>query len=340
MISFSLKLSPFQKLWSTGVGLVLLLTTPALLTACGGAGITSGSTSTQTQLTATPSTVPALPQVIATQAVVQTTPTPTAAPQNEATPTATKESQLPNLAGRKINIAVENAYLPFNYIELKTGQPGGWDYAAWAEICRRLNCVPNFVQARLDGMLEAVSQGQFDVAADGIVILEERAKLVDFSTGYLNLAQRILVRADESRFETPEQLQAKTELILGAQKGTTNYDTAQKLVGRDRVRSFDTPALAVQALLAGEIDGVIVDEIGGQGYVGPNADKVKLTGPALSVDQFGFAFPKGSDLVEPVNLALATMQADGFLDKLAGQYFSAKFTLTYDDIGPGAYGGN
>ncbi|MBN1220072.1 MAG: amino acid ABC transporter substrate-binding protein [Anaerolineae bacterium] len=251
--------------------------------------------------------------------------------------TAEVESQLPDLAGRAINIAVENAYLPFNYIELATGQAGGWDYEVWNEICRRLNCVPHYVETRWDGMIEAVSRGEFDVAADGIVILEERARLVDFSTGYLNIEQRFLARADEDRFATPEELQSNQDLIVGVQTGTVNYTTAEELVGLNRVQSFAGLEQAVQALLADEVDVVIMDEIGGQGYGGPDADKLKLVGPPLSIDQFGFAYPKGSDLIEPVNLALASMQADGFLDKLAEKYFSNQFTLTDNDIGPGAY---
>jgi polar amino acid transport system substrate-binding protein len=247
------------------------------------------------------------------------------------------ESKLPDLGGRTINIAVENAYLPFNYVLLETGEPGGWDYDAWNEICRRLNCVPNYVEARWDGMIEAVSQGEFDVAANGIVILEERAWLVDFSDGYINVEQRFLVRAEEDRFETPEELQADDSLIIGAQLGTVNYDTAEALVSQNRVKAFDTFDLTVQALIAGEVDVVIMDETAGQGYVGPEADKLKLVGPPLSIDQFGFIYPPGSDLVEPVNLALASMKADGFLDELAEKYFSDRFTITYNDIGRGAY---
>ena len=258
----------------------------------------------------------------------------------EATPTAEpteEKTELPDLKGRPINIAVENAYLPFNYVLLETGEPGGWDYDAWNEICRRLNCVPNYVEARWDGMIEAVSQGEFDVAANGIVILEERARQVDFSDGYMNIEQRFLVRAEEDRFETPEELQADDNLIIGVQLGTVNYDTANALTGQDRLNAFDTFDLAVQALIAGEVDVVIMDETAGQGYVGPEADKLKLVGPPLSVDQCGFIYPPGSALVEPVNLALASMKADGFLDDLAEKYFSDRFTITYNDIGRGAY---
>jgi len=55
-------------------------------------------------------------------------------------------------------------------------------------------------------------------------------------------------------------------------------------------------------------------------------------GDSLSSDQLGFIFPKGSDLVEPVNKALAVMRENGTLDELADKYFSDKFKLTYDDI--------
>ena len=272
-------------------------------------------------------------------APTKSTPKPTPTPAEkiiEPTPTEEKE-KFPDLAGRIINIAVENAYLPFNYIELATGEPGGWDYEVWNEICQRLNCIPNFVEARWDGMVEAVSQGQFDAAGNGIVILEERAKMVDFSEGYMTIEQRFLVRTDEDRFETPEELQADPNLIVGVQGGTVNYNTAEELAGLNRIQSFDSMNLAVEALIAGEIDVVIMDEIGGQGYVGAEADKLKLVGPPLSIDQFGFVYPQGSDLVEPVNQALALMKADGFLDELADKYFSTQFSLTYDDIGWGAY---
>ncbi|MEM7343752.1 MAG: transporter substrate-binding domain-containing protein, partial [Chloroflexota bacterium] len=100
---------------------------------------------------------------------------------------------------------------------------------------------------------------------------------------------------------------------------------------------FDDFGLAVQALISGDVDAVIMDETAGQGYVGVNADELKLTGSSLSSDQLGFIYPKGSELVEPVNLALASMQQDGFLDGLADKYFSDKFALTYGDIGDGAY---
>jgi ABC-type transport system substrate-binding protein len=266
-----------------------------------------------------------------------------AAPAEEA-PAATEEAEaaapseagaLPDLGGREVTVAIENAYLPFNYVNLETGEPGGWDYDAWAEICQRLNCKPVFMEAAWDGMIAAVNQGQFDAAADGITITDERAEQVDFSDGYINVNQRLLARVDEDRFDGPEALAANADLRVGAVNGTTNYDTAVELVGEERIQPFDDFGVAVQALIAGDVDAVMAEETAGQGYVGANADKV---GDSMKSDALGFIFPKGSDLVEPVNMALTAMREDGTLDALAQKYFSDEFTLTYDDIGPGAYG--
>ncbi|MCZ7669006.1 MAG: transporter substrate-binding domain-containing protein [Chloroflexi bacterium] len=76
----------------------------------------------------------------------------------------------PTCKGREITIAVENAYLPFNYIDPATGEPAGWDYTVWNEICRLLNCAPSYIEAGWEGMIQAVADGQFDAAADGITI--------------------------------------------------------------------------------------------------------------------------------------------------------------------------
>jgi ABC-type transport system substrate-binding protein len=260
-----------------------------------------------------------------------------AAQEAPATEAAAAAGALPDLGGREVTVTIENAYLPFNYVDLKTGKPGGWDYDAWAEICKRLNCKPVFMESAWDSMIAAVAAGQFDVGADGITITEERAKQVDFSNGYINVEQRLLVRVDEDRFQNADELAAKPELRIGTQLGTSNYETAKKIVSEDRIQAFDDFGKAVEALIAGDVDAVMIDETAGQGYVGVNADKVKLVGPSISSDQLGFIFPKGSDLVEPVNQALAAMREDGTMDALAQKYFSPEFKLTYADIGPGAY---
>lgn len=245
--------------------------------------------------------------------------------------TAAATGELPDLGGQTITVAVENAYLPFNYIDPSTGEPAGWDYDALGEICSRLNCTPEFEATGWEGMIIAVSEGQFDLAADGITITEERAQQVDFSDGYISVEQRLLTRLDEDRFATLEEFEAG-DFVVGTQTGTTNFETASAAYGEDRVVAFSDFPLAIQALIAGDVDAVIIDDTAGVGYQGENADQLKLLDGSLASDELGFVFPKGSDLVAPFNAALASMKEDGTLDALADKFFSDAFTVTYDDL--------
>ncbi len=240
---------------------------------------------------------------------------------------------LPDLGGREITVAVENAYLPFNYIDEKTGEAGGWDYDVWNEICVRLNCTPVFTEAAWEGMINAVAAGQYDAAADGITITPERDELVDFSIGYVSIDQRLLVRKDETRINSIEDIVADPNLKLGTQTGTTNYATAQTYLPDERIEAFEQFPFAVQALVSGDIDAVIIDETAGQGYLGANSEDLKLVGPSMSSDQLGFIFPPGSDLVEPVNAALQSMMDDGTLNTFNAKYFGPNFNCDYTDTG-------
>lgn len=233
---------------------------------------------------------------------------------------------------RTVTIAVENAYLPFNYISLETGEPGGWDYDTWEEICTRLHCIPVFVEAAWDGMIQAVADGQFDAAGDGITNTPDRQEIVDFSIGYIQIQQRLLVRVGETRFSSIEEFADDLSLVMGTQVNTTNYETAVKFLPEDRIKAFEQFPFAIQALIAGDVDAVIIDEIVGMGYQGENSEQLDLIGPSISSDELGFIFPKGSVLVGPVNQALEAMIADGTLAALNEQYFGPSFALTEEDI--------
>jgi polar amino acid transport system substrate-binding protein len=102
------------------------------------------------------------------------------------------------------------------------------------------------------------------------------------------------------------------------------------------VTGFDTFGDAVQALIAKDVDGVAIDDTAGVGYVGVNADKIKLLPEKMVGQQLGFVFPKGSALVKPFNAAIAAMKADGTLEALAKKWFGGK-QITYDEIAPVTY---
>ncbi|HSN95485.1 MAG TPA: transporter substrate-binding domain-containing protein, partial [Anaerolineaceae bacterium] len=230
-------------------------------------------------------------------------------------------SAVVDLNCRTITIAVENAYLPFNYIEIASGQPGGWDYDTWTELCTLLHCAPVFKETGWDGLIQSVSDGLYDVGADGLTILPDRQKIVDFSDGYLQINQRLLVRAGETRFDSLEALAKDPNFTVGTQSGTSNYETTIKYVPAERVKAFEQMPFAIQSLLSKDVDAVVIDEVAGLGYQGQDQDKLAFVGPSMSSDQLAFIFPKGSDLVEPVNKAIAALKANGVLDKINAKFF-------------------
>jgi polar amino acid transport system substrate-binding protein len=220
----------------------------------------------------------------------------------------------------------ENAYTPLNFVDPVTGKAVGWEYDAVNEICRRLNCTVDWKLSSWDAMIPAVKDGQFDVGMDGITINDERKQQVDFSDPYMTSQQFMLVRADEDRFTNAAEFGADEKLLIGSQAGTTNFYTAvyEVLDGDEqnpRIKLFETFGAAVQALLAGDVDTVLMDAASSKGYIGANPDKLKVVGDPLGTEDFGFIFTPKSDLVAPFNAALNTMKQDGFVDHLNTRWF-------------------
>ncbi len=251
--------------------------------------------------------------------------------------TANVVYDLPDLAGRAVVAVTANDYIPLNFIDPASGKAVGWEYDAVNEICRRLNCVVDWQVTSWDAMIPAVAGGQFDVGMDGITINDERAAVVDFSAPYMTSQQFMLVRADETRFADPAAFAADAELLVGAQAGTSGFYTAvyEILDGDEanpRIILLENFGATVQALIAGDVDLVLVDAASGRGYIGANPDKLKIVGDALATEEFGFIFTPDSDLTAPFNAAIETMRADGFLNSLNTRWF-----FLTDPNGPDAY---
>ena len=236
---------------------------------------------------------------------------------------AAAQDELPDLEGREVFIAVENAYPPFNFIDEETNEGAGWDYDTWRYICGLLNCTPVFQQAAWDGLFEAQAAGEFDAAADGVTITEKRAKVVAFSIPYMTLRQELMARTDEDRFSTVEEFVANEDLRVAVQIATTNEEAAINLVGEDRVDSYDTYGLAVEALLTGDADAVVLDDSIAGAHLAQHPDELMIVDEPFTSEELAFTFEKDSDLIEPVNAAIAAMQLDGTLDKLYQKWIIA-----------------
>lgn len=233
---------------------------------------------------------------------------------------------LPDLGGRAVVVVTENAYPPLQFVDPKTGKAIGWEYDAMAEIAKRLNFKVEYQNSSWDAMIPAVSEGQYDLGMTGITIREDRKQKVDFSDPYMRSEMRMLVRADENRFTDEKSFAAFEEGLAAAQPGTTPfYVTVYNVLDGNeqnpRIKLFESFGAGIQALKAGDVDLALTDGVAAQGYVASSDGKLKIVGGPLGAEEFGFIFPRGSDLVAPVNAAIASMKADGTIDALNRKWF-------------------
>ena len=239
---------------------------------------------------------------------------------------AASAQSVPDLGGRTVVVVTENAYPPLQFIDPKTGEQIGWEYDAMNEIAKRLNFSVEYQNTSWDAMIQAVSDNQYQIGMTGITIKEERKEKVDFSDPYMRSEMFMLVRGDEDRFSDGASFAAVEDGLVGAQAGTTPFYVAvyEVLDGNEqnpRIKLFETFGASVQALKTGDVDVVLTDGTAGKGYVDASDGGLKLIGGPLGSEDFGFIFPKGSDLVAPVNAAIASMKADGTIDALNKKWF-------------------
>jgi polar amino acid transport system substrate-binding protein len=235
-------------------------------------------------------------------------------------------ADLPDLGGKAIVVVTENAYPPLQF--MRDGVAVGWEYDAMAEIAARLNLSVGYENISWDAMIPAVSEAQFDLGMTGITIREDRREKVNFSMPYMRSEMVMLVRGDEDRFIDAASFGANADLLMAAQPGTTPfyvgvYEVLDGNEANPRIKMFETFGAGVQALRNGDVDLALTDSTGGAGYVAASAGALKIVGEALGAEDFGFIFPKGSDLVDPINAAIAAMQADGTMDALNAKWFAA-----------------
>lgn len=241
-------------------------------------------------------------------------------------PRSAVADDLPDMHGREIVVASENGYPPLQFIDPDTGIAVGWEYDAVAAIADVLNLNVSYETTSWDAMLPAVAAGRFDMGMDGITIREDREESVDFSDPYMRSEMVMLVRADENRFTNADSFARFHDGRVGAQPGTTPFFVAiyELLDGNEanpRVKQYETFADSLEALQAGAVDMVLTDSTAGHGYVSAQPGQLKMVGEPLGTEDFGFIFPKGSELVAPFNQAIAMLKADGTLERLNQTWF-------------------
>ena len=174
--------------------------------------------------------------------------------------------------------------------------------------------------------LEAVQNGKSDIAMAGITVNEDRLANMDFTDSYATGVQVVIIKADSPAVQSIDDLASAA--LIGTQEGTTgyiycSYPPEEGGYGEDHVVAYETGAVAVQALLAGQVDCVVIDNQPAQEYVKANPG-LEILDTEFAVEDYAIAVKKGNtQLLEQVNKALGELIADGSVQKVVDKYITA-----------------
>lgn len=200
----------------------------------------------------------------------------------------------------------------------------GIDIEIAQEIAKKLGLELVIDNMEFTAALEAVQQGKSDMVMAGVTVDEDRLMVMDFSDSYATGVQVVIVK--EGSDVTMDNL---GEMMIGTQLGTTGYIYASDTpdnggYGEDHVIGYDNGITAVQALMNGQIDAVIIDNAPAQAFVDANPGLTILEGE-WAVEDYAIGFAKGNtELQEAVNQALAELIADGTVQKIIDKYIPAE----------------
>ena len=176
-----------------------------------------------------------------------------------------------------------------------------------------------------DAALQAVQTGKSDIVMAGVTVTDDRLEVMDFSDTYANGIQVVIV-PENSDIATIDDLEGK---LIGCQMGTTGYiycsDTPENGgYGEDAVIPYDDGAAAIQALMNGQVDCVVIDNAPAQEYVKANPG-LKILDTEFANENYAIGFAKGNTaLKDAVNAALIELVEDGTVQSIIDKYIPAE----------------
>jgi polar amino acid transport system substrate-binding protein len=257
--------------------------------------------------------------LVSCQAATTVAPTKTVKPADTAVtePTATVKLEPTAESKLKVTIATDATWPPFEYIDETSKAIIGFDIDLMNAIAAKANLEVEFVNVAWDALLAGVAQCQYDAAISSISITEERKANMLFSDPYYTVGQQIVVAADNTDITGVNSLKGKR---VGAQISTTGAELVSGIEGAELV-NFNTIGLAFQALMNGDVDAVVADNVMALGYVGKYPDKLKAVGEPLTGESIGIAVCKTKpELLAKINAGLAAVLDEGIIETLNAKW--------------------
>ncbi len=247
-------------------------------------------------------------------------PAPTAAAASDRAAAEPTEAPLSRPA-RTIRVGTEAAFPPFEFKD-EAGNIVGFDMDLLDAIAAEAGFEVEYVDTPFDGIFVALQSGDFDAVISAATIKPERAEIVDFSDPYFDAGLAVVVR-DDSDYQSVDDLVGQP---IGVQLGTTGDIEASTRYGDENVRRYDDVLLAFQALLNGDIEGIVNDLPVTKGYMANNPDaSLRLIEGMLTSEQYGIAVNKGKpELLAAINEGLAAVRASGAYEEIFNKWIAAE----------------
>ncbi|MGH3145545.1 MAG: ABC transporter substrate-binding protein [Rubrobacter sp.] len=195
----------------------------------------------------------------------------------------------------------------------------GYEGDVAAEVAQRMDLPIKWVVEPFNKSY-APGAKDYDFDINQITITKERERAVDFSEGYFDNAQGVLVLED-SPVADARSISDLEDARLGAQVGTTSLDFINETVKpAQEPKVYDTTNDAKSALESGQIDAIVTDLVTTVYLRDFEIDGTTVVGQYPRNEQFGMLFEEGNPLVGCVDQVLGEMQSDGTLKKLQREH--------------------
>ena len=247
----------------------------------------------------------------------QTAQTETTTPEQTGEQTTTEAATLQTVNEGKLTMSTNAQFPPY---EMVTDNGGfeGIDVEIAAAIAEKLGLELQVDDMEFAAALEAAQQGKSDIVMAGVTVTDERLQVMNFSTSYANGVQVVIVK--EGSDVTLDNLGEK---IIGTQAGTTGYIYCSEDFGEDHVTAYETGATAVQALVNGQVDCVVIDNMPAQEFVKANAG-LAILDTEYANENYAIGMAKDNTaLLDAINNALAELTADGTIAQIVNKYIPA-----------------
>ena len=227
-----------------------------------------------------------------------------------------------------------NAQFPPYEMVADDGSFEGIDIEIAAAIAEKLGLELQVDDMDFDSALLAAQNGKSDMVMAGVTITDERMAVMDFSDTYANGVQVVIVKED-SDITSIADLEGK---MIGTQQGTTGYiycsaDPEDEGFGEDHVTAYADGATAVQALINGQVDCVVIDNAPAQEFVKANPG-LKILDTEFTNEDYAIGVAKGNTaLLDAINTALKELIADGTVQEIIDKYIPASEESTGADAG-------